>query len=256
YSTDGTYFDQNLTNDVEYFYKMKTIGYYSEEGLPTHIENWSQIASGIPLDTIPPCVKLNLISDCANTVNKLQWHPDTVCGLDISKYQIYYSETIDGELQMLAETEPTVLEYEHHPTIGMAGCYVVTATDFAGNTGTTDQRTCIDNCEYYRLPNVFTPNGDGLNDVFHPYPYQFVDHIDITITNRWGKVVYKTNDPDINWDGNDQKTGTKLPDGVYFYRCTVYEYRLTGLEDRELEGFITIITDKTEKKCKLFTLYY
>ena len=248
YSTDGTYFDQNLTNDVEYFYKMKTIGYYSEEGLPTHIENWSQIASGIPLDTIPPCVKLNLISDCDNAVNKLQWYPDTVCGLDISKYQIYYSETIDGELQMLAETEPTVLEYEHHPTIGMAGCYVVTATDFAGNTGTTDQRTCIDNCEYYRLPNVFTPNGDGLNDVFHPYPYQFVDHIDMTITNRWGKVVYKTNDPDINWDGNDQQSGTKLPDGVYFYRCTVYEYRLTGLEDRELEGFITIITDKTEKK--------
>ena len=248
YSTDGTYLDQNLTNDVEYFYKMKTIGYYSEEGLPDHIENWSQIASGIPLDTVPPCVKLNLTSYCDEAVNKLEWHPDTVCGLDIEKYHIYYSETLDGELQLIADAEPTVLEYEHHPTVGMAGCYVVTATDLAGNTGSTDQRTCIDNCEYYRLPNVFTPNGDGINDLFHPYPYQFVDRIDMTITNRWGKVVFKTSDPDINWDGNDQQTGTKMPDGAYFYRCTVYEYRLSGLEERELEGFITILSKQTDKK--------
>ena len=248
YSTDGTYLDQNLTNDVEYFYKMKTIGYYSEKGLPDHIENWSQIASGIPIDSIPPCVKLNLTSMCDDAVNRLEWYPDTVCGLDVEKYHVYYSETIDGELQLIAETEPTVLKYEHRPTLGMAGCYVVTATDYAGNTGTPDQRICIDNCEYYRLPNVFTPNGDGINDLFHPYPYQFVDRIDMTITNRWGKVVYKTEDPDINWDGIDQSSGTKLPDGVYFYRCTVYEYRLTGLEERELEGFITIITEKTEKK--------
>ena len=246
YSTNGTFVDNNLTNDVEYFYKMKTIGYYSQKGLPDHIENWSQIASGIPLDTVPPCIKLKLTSFCNDAINKLEWYPDTACGLDIAKYHIYYSETINGELQMIHETDAATREYEHHPEHGMAGCYVVTATDFAGNTGSTDFRTCIDNCEFYRLPNVFTPNADGKNDVYHPYPYQFVDHIDMTITNRWGKEVFSTNDPDINWDGTDQKTGAKLPDGVYFYRCTVYEYRLTGLEDRELEGFITIFSNKTE----------
>ena len=151
-------------------------------------------------------------------------------------------------MQKIAETDTATRYFDHRPTLGMAGCYVVTATDFAGNVGSLEQRTCIDNCEYYRLPNVFTPNDDGTNDLFHPYPYQFVDRIDMTITNRWGHEVFSTNDPDINWDGTDQKTGSKLPDGVYFYRCTVYEYRLTGLEERELDGFITIITSKTEKK--------
>ena len=85
------------------------------------------------------------------------------------------------------------------------------------------------------------------NDLYHPYPYQFVDHVDMTITNRWGKVVFKTNDPDLNWDGTDIDTGKPLPDGVYYYRCTVYEYRLTGIEDREMDGYITIFSKKIDK---------
>ncbi|MCQ2974643.1 MAG: gliding motility-associated C-terminal domain-containing protein [Bacteroidales bacterium] len=249
FSTDGTYLDKNLENDVEYCYKIKTIGFYSEEGLPTHIENWSQIACGTPIDTIPPRVKLNLQSLCSDAINKLEWYPDTIFGLDVAKYHVFYSETMDGSLEKIADLEPEILSYEHHPTKGMAGCYVVTATDLSGNSSDLESqlRSCIDACDYYRLPNVFTPNGDGKNDIFHPYPYQFIDHIDMTITNRWGHVVYTTNDPDINWDGTDKNSGQIVPDGVYFYRCTVYEHRLSGLEERNLEGYITIFTNKTDE---------
>lgn len=178
--------------------------------------------------------------------NLLQWTPDTTCGLGIEKYIIYYSETLDGTLTKIDETLPDVYEYKHYPTIGMAGCYYVAARDSAGNEGTPHTRICVDQCDYYRLPNVFTPNGDGKNDIYHPYPYQFVDHVDMTITNRWGKVVFTSSDPDLNWDGTDKSSGEKLPDGVYFYRCIVYEHRLTGIEDRELQGFITIYTKETK----------
>ena len=68
----------------------------------------------------------------------------------------------------------------------------------------------------------------------------------MTITNRWGKVVYETIDPDINWDGTDKGNGSTVPDGVYYYRCIVYERRLTGLEDRELSGYITVFTKKSK----------
>jgi hypothetical protein len=68
----------------------------------------------------------------------------------------------------------------------------------------------------------------------------------MTITDRWGKEVFSTTDPDINWDATDKSSGKLLADGVYFYRCIVYERRLTGLETRELTGYITIFSKKTK----------
>jgi len=245
-STTGKYTDYNLTQGLEYGYKMKTIGYYSAPGLPTHIENWSQEAYGTPIDTVAPCVRLTVHSMCDDGYNHLQWNPDTLCGLGIEKYIIYYSSTLEGELSKIDEAAPTAYTYDHYPTHGLAGCYYVTARDSSGNEGVADSRFCVDNCQDYKLPNVFTPNGDGINDIFHPYPYQFVERVEMTITNRWGKVVFETEDPDLNWDGKDQKSGATLPDGVYFYRCTVYEHRLTGLEEREMEGYITIFTKPTK----------
>ena len=241
-----SYTDYNLVNGQEYGYKIKTIGYYSAPGLPTHIENWSQIAYATPIDTIAPCVDLTAVSDCKESFNLLKWHPDTTCGLGIERYTVYFAETIEGELTKLEDLGPDVLEYKHTPSNGLAGCYAVAARDSAGNVGTLGNKTCLDMCDYYRLPNVFTPNGDGKNDLYHPLPYQFIDHIEMTITNRWGKVVYETTDPDINWDGTDQNNRAAVPDGVYYYRCVVYERRLTGIEDREISGYITVFTKKTK----------
>ena len=101
---------------------------------------------------------------------------------------------------------------------------------------------CIDNCDaIYNLPNVFTPDGSGVNDLYHPiYPYKFIDHIELRVFNRWGDLMFETTDPDINWDGFniDNK---KCNDGTYFYTVKVYEIKLSGLVLREWQGNITII---------------
>jgi gliding motility-associated-like protein len=247
YSLNGTYVDRKgLVNDQTYYYKMKTIGYFSEDGLPEHIENWSQEAPATPVDTIPPCIIFDVKSNCDKAFNSITWRPDTACGLGIAKYILSYSSTLDGSMSVLEEFSPEVNKFDHYPELGMAGCYIVNALDSTGNVS-NNSRVCVDYCEYYRLPNVFTPNGDNKNDIFHPYPYQFVDHIEMSITNRWGKEVFNTTDPDINWDGTDKDTGKLVPDGVYFYICTVYEYRLTGLETRDLQGYITVYSQKVEQ---------
>ena len=81
----------------------------------------------------------------------------------------------------------------------------------------------------------------GSNDIYHPLlPYKFVDHIDLKVYNRWGALVFKTTDPDINWDGRNLD-GKVLNDGVYFYEVTVYEIKLAGLIPRSFQGNITII---------------
>jgi gliding motility-associated-like protein len=123
----------------------------------------------------------------------------------------------------------------------MAGCYYVTAVDSFANESMISNKLCIDECTYYELPNVFSPNGDGINDYFRPIdPYYFVEKINIQIFNRWGQLMYQTDDPDIMWNGTNYKNGKTVSDGVYFYICDVYENRITGVEIRHLTGFVHV----------------
>lgn len=64
------------------------------------------------------------------------------------------------------------------------------------------------------MPNVFSPNGDGHNDVFRPMDItQPLDGLDIY--NRWGQLVFSTNATDGGWDG--RANGSPAPDGTYYY---------------------------------------
>jgi gliding motility-associated-like protein len=68
------------------------------------------------------------------------------------------------------------------------------------------------------IPNVFTPNGDGKNDFFHikAVPNDCFDTFRMKIFNRWGTLVYETDDFLFQWDGKN-KSGNDLPAGVYYY---------------------------------------
>ena len=132
--------------------------------------------------------------------------------------------------------------YNHRGELGISGCYRVTALDTAGNESVMSEERCAENCPLYQLPNVFTPNGDGSNDTFRPFPYRFVESIDLQVFNRWGGLVFETSDPDINWDGRDSG-GNILADGVYYYHCRVYVQRSDGSRGiyDQLKGFIEIL---------------
>ena len=134
------------------------------------------------------------------------------------------------------------------PVTTMAGCYAVTAVDSFGNESKFSKKVCIDVCKDYVLPNIFTPNGDGVNDKFRPGPFRFVEKVDIKIFNRWGMLVFHTTDPEINWDGKIMGTNQLVSEGVYYYSCDVYEHRLTGIEPRNIVGFVTVVYRDTRKK--------
>lgn len=69
----------------------------------------------------------------------------------------------------------------------------------------------------YFVPNVFTPNSDGVNDLFKPYITGPVESYEFIIYNRWGNVVFKTNNTTLSWDG---KVGGKTqPTGNYIWTC-------------------------------------
>jgi gliding motility-associated-like protein len=71
-----------------------------------------------------------------------------------------------------------------------------------------------------RIPNVFTPNGDGINDVFM-FRHQSLEKCNITIVDRGGKVVYKKKIEDIydweGWNGKVHESGREAPEGQYYF---------------------------------------
>ena len=246
YTTQLFYTDSNLKNEQEYCYYVKTLGHYTPNLLSYQLINLSQKACATPLDTIPPCQPhFKIQSHCDAFFNHISWQEDSSCWADIKYYNIYYSATLEGDMDLLyTSLDRTDTAFDHLPKESIAGCYLVTAVDSFQNESSREQKVCIDNCTYYELPNVFTPNADTHNDRFIPGPYKFVEKIDLKIYNRWGTLVFATTDPDINWDGIDQNTGKMLHNGVYYYICDVYEHRLTGIEQRSLSGFIHLIDPK------------
>ena len=248
FTSQYDYIDEFLKNGSEYTYRIKGIGSYQIENIIYPLINYSQINSGIPVDTVPPCQPdLTVESDCEAFNNFLLWaNPNEYCSDDAIGYKIYYSSSYEGEMQVIATIDSAGQTSFIHDfvdsTLTMAGCYAIAAIDSFDNESSIINRVCIDNCSYYELPNVFTPNGDNINDFFIPLPYRFVEKVDMKIYNRWGNLLFQTEDPDINWDGTNAESKKKVPDGVYYYICDVYTHRLTGLEHSTLVGFIHVFS--------------
>jgi gliding motility-associated-like protein len=93
----------------------------------------------------------------------------------------------------------------------------------------------------FHLPNVFTPNGDGVNEVFEMQNDVF-ESFEIVIMNRWGNVVHRRTDATGTylWDGLTQ-SGERVADGVYFYRLTG---TLTDGSLGEKHGSVTVIENQ------------
>jgi len=255
-TTSSNYLDTGLVNDTTYCYYIKSFGHYSIPLIQRPLVNLSQISCAFPRDTIPPCSPRlsvhtpceNLISDSFKLENKLSWTFDESCGADIVRYNIFFQEDSTGAVSLIGSTfakEDTT--YLHALPQNIAGCYFVTALDRLNNESPKDNRVCVDNCPIYELPNTFTPNGDGANDLFTPRkPYRFVSRVEFKVFNRWGEKVFETTDPELNWDGKDQKTGKAMPDGVYYYGGYYYESHLGGEIKRPLPskkggGFIELL---------------
>lgn len=242
------YTDTGLINGAEYCYKIKTIGGYSSSGIVNPIINWSQEACASPVDLTAPCPPTTFIDgDCELEETYISWtNPNNSCADDVTRYYLYFAPFSGDSLEFLTSFTSDLDTFFVHKNRGsIAGCYYVTALDSIqyDNESLPSPMVCIDNCDgYYELPNIFTPDGDLTNDIYHPIlPIKFVDSVEFKVFNRWGEIVFETTDPYINWNGTDMESGKKLNDGVYFYTIVIYEIKLEGLVPRSLQGSIQII---------------
>lgn len=234
-STTNTKYSINpLKNQEQYCFYIQSKGDYILDKLPQNLLNLSNLHCNTPIDTVPPCVPMLTVSNqCEEDldipeedyINQLNWERvDLNCpnSADVAGYKIYYKSNIEAEAVLIESiNDIQVIGTQHKPDNGLKACYAIQAIDSVGNSSAISDYICIEDCPKYILPNTFTPNDDGFNDIFKPRLSRFISRIEFKVYNEWGNKVFETSDPKINWDGKN-KRGQQLNDGVYYYICNVY----------------------------------
>ncbi len=264
-ATGGTYADTDptLVKGQQYCYYVLTTGRYAAVPFLQNLPNRSQ-RQCLTLSA-PPCrpVLTLLATNCDSLAslqefprqgerytNRLRWalsNQPTGCDANVTSYRLYYRPTPTGRFTLLATTAAT--SFLHTDLSFSGGCYAVQAIAASGLASDTSNVACQDNCVFFKLPNIFTPNGDAQNAVFRPKNYSPIRRIHFQAYNRWGVKVFEntTTASDrilINWDGGGARTENtaagKVSDGVYFYLAEV-EFADFANTKRTYKGWVEII---------------
>lgn len=269
-----------LDKNVQYCYYVLTRGSYERPELREPLENLSQIACATLNDTTAPCPpKLAELAPCTpktradflpnddclggSNLVTLDWTPEVAppCEDDVAYYNVYYSDRKQPDAtsfmkqarklnkQPIAQTSFTHGDPALSDILSPgAGCYAVTAVDTYGNESKPSNIQCRQSCPYYELPNAFTPNGDGFNDLFMPFACpQYVVKVEFQVFNRWGQPVFERNDDiQLRWDGTD-KGGKELSSGTYYYLARVTFANIEGgSQVSELKGWVELMRGKNQ----------
>jgi len=113
------------------------------------------------------------------------------------------------------------------------GTYYVTlhATNEIGCTDSYMQGPYVILAPELFIPNVFSPNGDGVNDAFS-VEYTGDQPFNLQVFDRWGVQMYGSTNKSIGWDGTNIKL-SPVPDGTYYYKLRV--------GDRDFAGMISLV---------------
>lgn len=119
----------------------------------------------------------------------------------------------------------------------------VTVTDFNGCENSDEISISSADYDQLEVPSAFTPNGDGINDVWY-FPRKidnndvkpYIDNRDVQVFSRTGKLVWKSNDSKEFWDGRDLN-GKTLPMDSYHY---IIRFNI-GLKTYTKKGSVTIV---------------
>ncbi len=159
-----------------------------------------------------------------------------------------------GETILLsASTNQTrVVTYNWQPGIGLSctdcpnplftgnysSVFTVTATTDFGCSGTTVVNVTVVPSYDIFIPNAFTPNGDGVNDVWQLFGKLLgIKQLEVAVFNRWGEKVFESRDINFAWDGSYK--GILQNPGVYVYTAKLVW--LNNHSDNKYHGSVTLI---------------
>jgi gliding motility-associated-like protein len=175
---------------------------------------------------------------CVATSEHLIEVHDLIIPDPIVEHEICYSETVELEL-----SEGNFNSYlwsnnstNRSLTVNASGSYNL---QFSDEHQCEQEITFIvldkDDCEIITMPNVFTPNNDLTNDLFIPLEYEFVSHSTMKIFNRWGTIIWNTDEIEKGWNGKHFQD--ECSEGVYFW---LIEYKTNKDTYKTLSGNVSL----------------
>lgn len=170
---------------------------------------------------------------------QLSWTPYSGWASGVNSYTI---EKYDNTGQLLGTIDAgnvtSFSDTEHDPDNQVYKYVVVAVPNNAALSAAASNRITITKESNVFYPNAFTPNGDNLNETFQ-VKGQFIVGFDLKIYNRWGELVFTSNDPEVGWDGTFR--GNTMPEGTY-----VFIARITDMANRTFErsGSILLLKKK------------
>lgn len=182
-------------------------------------------------------VQYTLAGCLASATASVQWFPQPAVSLSASGQTITPSEhviiTATGGGTYVWSTGATSSAIDVNPQRTTTYCATVTTS------GGCSDMACLDivvlNASSLEIPNVFSPNGDGVNDVFRMRSENITSY-SLNVFNRWGESVFKTDDVSKGWDGSSN--GKVMPDGTYFFLLEA-----KGADDviYQEKGYVTLV---------------
>lgn len=158
--------------------------------------------------------------------------PAEVAFSNTSRGAFTVSEWAVGGLARLYDENP-VYQFQRPGSFRIA----LTVTNEATGCASVDSSVVITVSEAaLEFPNAFTPNGDGVNDVFLP-AFRSLKSYELTIYNRWGRRVFSSSDPAEGWDGREK--GRDAAAGTYYFVATASGYERGVTFHRK--GSVTLI---------------
>jgi gliding motility-associated-like protein len=113
--------------------------------------------------------------------------------------------------------------------------YSITVSDTNQCEATVSTTVLVNDSIIVYIPNIFSPNADGINDVFLFYA-NGVKEVYYTIYNRWGEKVFESRDITVGWDGTYK--GKLAPEGVYVYYI---QFTFLNFTQEKRKGSVTLV---------------
>ena len=234
FTTTGLFFTDNSVDVNKYSYKYRV----------NTIDECGDISPSSNLGT-----SILLSGSIVNDSRLLIWNNYRQWASGISSYhlQIIQNNGSFKDIALLSPTDTSYFDSSPHMDLNVPTCYRVYAVGNADNMGRIDTSlsniTCPSLPARIFIPTAFSPNSDSINDVFLPVGISVIinpelpaQKYDFRIYNRWGELVFETNDFRQGWNGKYK--GALVPQGVYIY--SVYAQGYTG-QRFYLSGDVTVI---------------
>ena len=169
---------------------------------------------------------------------------DTVIVTEVELEYVYVTDTLEVPvIDTLIVTEvdtlfQEIVIYEYITETDTVYEYVTQLIDCDTGLPCEDEFWGED-CRSVFVPNAFSPNNDGINDAFYALSESFTcwQEWELTVYNRWGGVVWQSNDPDEYWYGQSLQNSHYAADGVYVWVLKAKGYDSLTLD---LQGSVTL----------------